>query len=248
MSKATATAAKVISKYFALRGCLSPEEQAASFLKRVTLTPSGRWRSDDLADTAAAILEASAFDVDDLAENFLHLDLSIEPLNDYDSKAGAQVFGLANPREREIVICERAERYLPLYRTSVAHETGHILLHGGLAQAGSFAYSPDSKRRPSEESEADEFMVALLAPRSVVLLGVSLATHQAGLHIGDVLRRAISTWGLYQWRHWIFPCLVDRLCLSRELLSIQMRRYGIFDDATVSFHRTYAMPNRWRTA
>jgi hypothetical protein len=247
MDSPTDAANRILEDYFSERGEVCPEEQADSFIPRITMyRQSGVWRSDDLVDTAVKILDESAFDVDDLAENHLGLTISIEPLEDFDTVAGSQVFGVAYPDQREIVICERAEKYLPLYRTCVAHELGHVFLHGHRQSKGALHYSPGSPKRPPEEHEADEFMTALLAPRPVLELAVSLAAHQSGLHLAEVWHYANSGRGWDQWRYCIFPRLIDRLCLSRLLLSIQMRKLGVFTQETVEYHKTYALPNRWR--
>lgn len=239
-------AASILRGYFAERGEEPPNIQAGEFLPRITMSRRGIWRSTDLVDTACRILNAATFDVDDLAENHLGVGLFIEPLHEYDALAGAPVFGLADTDAGEMKICERAERYLPLYRTTVAHELGHLVLHGPGLQNRTLAYSPRSKIRPPEEHEADEFMVALLAPDNVLTLGVALAAHQCDLHLADVLRRANTVWGCDRWRDAIFPALIDRMCLSREFLSVQMRKWGFFSQETVQYHKTYRLPNRWR--
>ena len=247
MSKAVDTARQVAACYFAQRGENPAEDRARSFLSRITLRTNGAWRSDTLVETAVEIINSATINVDQLVENDLHIKLGIEPLHEYDRLAGSPVFGLAFPRKREIIICERAERYAPLYRTSVAHELGHVLLHGTAARSR-LSYAPSSRNRPPEEYEADEFMIALLAPANVLRLGTALAAHERGLHIWEVCHRANSSRGRWQWREKILPCLIDRMCLSRLLLSIQMRQLGVFTDATVEYHRSYALPNRWRTS
>jgi Zn-dependent peptidase ImmA (M78 family) len=245
MTRAQHTATSVVKGYFARSGGLPPDEQARQFIRRITLTSTGAWRSDDLVDTAAVILGRATIDVDDLVENHLKFHLSIEPLHAFDVKAGAPVFGLADPPHEEMVICERAERYLPLYRTCVAHELGHLMLHAG-GKRRRLAYSPASKMRPPEEREADEFMVALLAPRNVLILGLAFVANQGGLHIGDVLRRANTSWGQYVWRRYIFPPVIDRMCLSREFIAVRMSQWGVFSAETFEYHKTYRLPNRWR--
>ena len=246
MTRSHRAAASILRSYFSERGEEPPNAQAGEFLRRITMSRYGVWRSIELVDTACRILDAATFDVDDLAENHLGAGLFIEPLHEYDALAGAPVFGLADTDAGEMTICERAERYLPLYRTTVAHELGHLVLHGGGLHNRALAYSPRSKIRPPEEHEADEFMVALLAPDNVLTLGVALAAHQRHLHVGDVLGRANTVWGRDRWRHAIFPSLIDRMCLSREFLAVQMRKWGFFSHETVEFHKTYRLPNRWR--
>jgi Zn-dependent peptidase ImmA (M78 family) len=246
MTRAQQVATSVLKGYFSKRGEWTPDEQAREFIRRITLTPSGAWRSDDLVDTAVRILELATIDVDDLVENHLQFHLSIEPLYAYDEKAGAPVFGFADLSHDEMVICERAERYQPLYRTCVAHELGHLMLHGAGNHRRRLAYSPASSKRPPEEREADEFMVALLAPPNVLLLGLAMAANQSGLHVADVLRRANTSWGHHAWRHYILPLMIDRMCLSREFIAVQMSQWRVFSRPTVEYHRTYRLPNRWR--
>ena len=243
----TLTARKLASEYFARRAQPTPEDQAVSFLHRIHVLRDGAWRSVDLVDTAVKILADATFDVDDLTEIHLHIRLTIESLSEYDRFAGSPVFGVAFPRQREIAICDRALQYLPLYRTCVAHELGHLMLHADQGRPRVLNYSPGSTRRPPEEREADEFMASLLAPPSVLKLATALAATQSGLHIGEVWNWADTSRGRFQWRHYIFPRLIDRLCLSRLLLSIQMSRLRVFSDATVEYHKTYALPNRWRS-
>lgn len=247
MSKPTEAARALVGEYCSARGQDTPENQATSFLRRINFYwQNATWRSDDLVDTAARILELATFDVDDLAENHLGVRVSIERLEMYDKRAGAQVFGVAYPCDREIVICERAERYQPLYRTCVGHEIGHLILHTNARTVAGPHYAPESNRRPPEEREADEFMVALLAPGSVLKLATAFAAMESGLHFDEVWWHANSARGCYQWKNNILPCLIDRLCLSRLLLLIQMRRLGILTDSTVEYHKTYKLPNRWR--
>lgn len=246
MTRAKHTATSIVRGYFSKRGEPPPDQQAREFIRRITLTSSGFWRSDDLVDTAAHILELATIDVDDLVENYLRFHLSIEPLHAYDKKAGAPVFGLADPTQGEMVICERAELYQPLYRTCVAHELGHLMLHGAGEHWQRLAYSPTSRMRPPEEREADEFMVALLAPPNVMRLGLAFAANQCGLHIGDVFNRANSSWGRFVWRNSIFPSVIDRMCLSREFIAVRMSQWGFFSAGTSDYHKTYRLPNRWR--
>jgi hypothetical protein len=177
----TAAAEVTLKDYFAHRGESAPDAQARELVRRIRLFSSGGWRSDTLVDTACQLLAAATFDVDDLVENYLGVGLSIEPLYEYDARTGSPVFGLADPPQWEMVICERALRYLPLYRTCVAHELGHLLLHtsSGRRQR-QLAFSPAARNRPPEEREADEFMAALLAPRHVLSLSVALAAGAIG--------------------------------------------------------------------
>lgn len=95
--------------------------------------------------------------MEDLAQNFLGLDLFLDDLSDFDRTAGAQVFGAAEPTSGVIKVDLRAVDYQPLYRSTVMHEVAHVVLHQGHA-ARVMNYSPRSPRRPGEEREADRFM------------------------------------------------------------------------------------------
>jgi hypothetical protein len=246
MTKASNEAARIAGFYFARRGEATPQVQAESFLSRILISSDGRWRSQDLVDTGSRILAAAIIDVDDLVENHLGISLFVESLGSYDFIAGAPVFGLADPQRYVIKICERAERYQPLYRATVAHELGHIALHGPGLHNRVLTYAPQSKIRPPEEREADQFMIALIAPPSILKLAIALAAHQSELHVADVFRRANATWGRDRWRHAIFPRLIDRMCLSRELLAVQMSKWGFLEQSTLDYHKSYPLPNRWR--
>jgi hypothetical protein len=108
------------------------------------------------------------------------------------------------------------------------------------------AFSPGARNRPPEEREADEFMAAFLAPRHVLFLGVALAAEQSSLPVWDVVRRANTAWGLHVWRHSMLPNMIDRLCLSREFIAVQMSKWCVFAPETVEYHKTYRLPNRWQ--
>lgn len=86
-------------------------------------------------------------------------------------------------------------------------------------------------------------MAALVGPRHVLFLGVALAAAQSHLAIWDVFRRADSEWGRYEWRHSIFPRMIDRLCLSRAFIAVQMNKWQVFSPETVEYHKTYRLPN-----
>ncbi len=47
-------------------------------------------------------------------------------------------------------------------------------------------------------------------------------------------------------QHYMFKPLIEGLCVSREMLAIRLRDLGILDAATVEYHKTYALPNKWR--
>src|SRR6185312_14053471 len=81
----------------------------------------GGWRDEEVRAFALDVLRRGNFDVCDLAENFLGIDLYVGDLRALDEQAGAPVFGLAQPESRTIEICQRAESYEPLFRSTVMH-------------------------------------------------------------------------------------------------------------------------------
>lgn len=246
MSRARREAARLLSNYFATKGRLTPEAQASSLIRRVLIGSDNRWQSDTIRETASGVLRSAAFNVDDLAENFLDVDLTISSLRDFDQRAGAKVFGLAYPDEHRIVICDRAEQYPPLYRSTVAHELGHVLLHRSAEPQRQLCYSPLAERRPHEENEVDEFMIALLLPERVLTLAVGVFAEMNGVALQDCLGHAGSARGRWIWRHLLFRRLIEELCLSRQLIAYRMRSVGYFTSETVRYHLSYRLPNRWR--
>jgi len=192
------------------------------------------------------ILREATVDVDELAEIDLKIHLSIEKLTAFDGLAGAKVLGYAVPASRRITICERAERYLPLYRATVLHEVAHVLLHAQRFYRGA-AYSPDSPRRPAYEREADAFMHTAILPEAVLFLAVILLSSLHGLEFGQLVSRdfARSVKGRWQWQRLILPGIVSRLCVSTELVAIKLKTLRVFDQDTVDFHKKHSLPNRW---
>lgn len=252
MTRACSLAQDISKRYFAQRCEETPELRASRLLRRnlpLIDRQTGCWPGEAAIFAAYDILDAAAFSIDDLAENFLGVTLTIEPLTRLDHEAGAQVFGLAYPSLNEITICERAENYLPLFRTTVAHELGHIVLHNTTqSRVLQYNYSPASIRRPRHEAEADEFMEALLLPNSVLFLAIAVIAQESGLLLSEVIHCANTTRGRWQWKRELFRPLVERLCLSREMLVVQLRKLGVFEDDTVAFHRQYRLPNKWLTS
>jgi hypothetical protein len=237
------TAADLRSAYYASRHEDLPEESAYAWLRAYGLR-NGRVDSDSL-HYAHTILNSSVIDVEDVAQNFLGLDLFIDDLTQFDHDAGAPVFGIASPETGSIKICLRAADYLPLYRSTVMHEVAHMVLHQG-RRTRALHYSPSAFRRPPEEREADRFMADALLPKSLLYLAIVLAGRPFGLQEGEAFCAANTKRGRYQWREFYFPFVVDRLCLSRELVAVRMMQEQKFDESTFNYHRTYPMPNRWR--
>ena len=124
MSNASAEAHNLARAYYKSHNQLPPAQAATSLMNKIRVRHN-RWTDPRCRDQAAHIIDQAQFDVDDLAENFLGLSLSIESLERFDAVTGAAVFGAANPRTGEIRICERAANYEPLYRATLMHEVGH---------------------------------------------------------------------------------------------------------------------------
>lgn len=233
----------LLSAYYASREEESPAAIAPAWLRAYARGNSRVDRS--LLDEGDRLLTRSVFDVDDLAENFLGVHLYIENLRQFDRKAGAAVFGYAIPESATIKICERAAAYLPLYRSTVMHEVAHIILHRHSRNIA-LNYSPRSPKRPPAERDADKFMADALLPRPILYMAIVLAGQPYGVEPGEAFKSANSERGHYQWRTMYFPFFINRLCLSRGLVAVAMRRYGMFSEATFEYHHQYPIPNRWR--
>ena len=244
MSRARVTAESVLSSYYWARGEESAVKLADELLSRV-FVEKNRWTSPRQADFADQILAKACFDVDDLAENHLGISLHVEPLHHLDRVAGGSVYGFAKPAARAITVCERAEEYEPLYRTTVMHETAHVLLHQAPRPCQSM-YAPTSRRRPAHEQEADEFMHAILLPEPILKLACAWVAHLWALDLRDGLRNADAAKGRYQWREYYFPMLMSRLCVSRHLIAVKLKHLGVFSEATLAHHLTYHLETRWR--
>jgi hypothetical protein len=195
---------------------------------------------------AEQILDAARIDVEDLAQNFLGLDVLIDDLSSFDKQAHAVVFGHIRPTARTITVCTRALDYLPLYRSTVLHEVAHFVLHGGTDKA--LRYAPGSPIRPPEERQADWFMSETLLPKPIQYTAVVVAAEISGLAPGDAFAAANTEYGRFQWRRFYFPFFINRMCLSRQLVSVRMSQQRHFDSDTFRYHQKYALPNRWRNS
>lgn len=237
----------VLDSYYSKRGEESPRLEAARLVNRVRFQGNKMTGFDDV-DLAEDILIRSSFDVDDLAEFHLGIDLRVEHLDDLDQLAGAKVFGVAEPRRRRICICERATRYPPLYRTTVMHEVGHVELHTRRC-ARLLNYAPFAQRRPPEEREADTFMHAALLPEDILLLAIPWVAKRHDLDAKEAILWADTPRGRYQWHEYYFPEIISRLCVSRHLICIKLRQMGVFRQRTVQYHLSRpARPNKWMNA
>ncbi len=233
----------LMRSYYDRKGQEWPEFSACRLLDKIRIRNT-RWVNRALLNEANALMVNAAVDVDDLAEYHLGLRLRIEHLNELDAITGAQVFGLAIPERNEIVVCERAERYEPLYRATVMHEIAHILLHGE-SRKRVVAYSPESKTRPPEEREADQFMHEALLPRAVLLVSIARLTDIWGIDIREALAGANSGRGRWQWKNRFFLPLINNLVVSRHMLSLKLKSMAYFSERTVRYHLSYPLATRW---
>ncbi len=124
------------------------------------------------------------------------------------------------------------------------HEIAHILLHGE-SRKRVVAYSPESKARPPEEREADQFMHEALLPRAVLLVSIARLADIWGIDIREALAGANSGRGRWQWKNRFFLPLINNLVVSRHMLSLKLKSMGYFSETTVRYHLSYPLPNRW---
>lgn len=124
------------------------------------------------------------------------------------------------------------------------HEIAHILLHAG-ARKRVVAYSPQSKTRPPEEREADQFMQEALLPQAVLLVSIARLADIWGIDIKEALAGANSERGRWQWKNRFFLPLVNNLVVSRHMLCLKLKSMGYFSETTVRYHLSYPLPNRW---
>lgn len=244
MTRARIAAERMMRSYFKSRGESWPEDDANEYLARLDIT---RIEKSGLNDRQRSVMDdiirRSYFDVDDLIENHLEITVWIDDLSEFDTLAGARVYGHARPDMNVIALCERVD-YEPLRRTTLMHETGHMLLHGSkLARA--LCYSPNAKTRPPEEKDADEFMVSALIPTATLMIAVVRAADHGQMSIVEALTNANTKRGCWQWRRNHFPFLINRLCVSRQMLGLALQRRRIFNRATYDHHLTYCLDTVW---
>jgi len=235
---------RVMGRYYADRKDHWPTFDASRLFKHIRVGQDRRWRDEALVQKAEDILARSFFDVDDLVENHLGISISFDRLDYMDDAFGCPVYGCAYPETREIVVCERTLNYEPLYRTTVLHEAGHVLLHAA-ASTRCLLYTPGQSPQRREEQEANQFMQVAALPRSVFLLGVGFLCHLYGIDIRLPFGAANTKLGRWIWRNRLFAHLINMLCVSRELISIKMRGLGFFSAETVEYHKTYRLETHW---
>ena len=244
MTRARNAAERCMRSYFRSLGESWPEDDANEYVMR--LLPQ-RFEKTGLNERQRAVIDditrRARFDVDDLIENHMGITVWIDDLSELDAEAGARVYGYAKPEANVIAICERVA-YEPLRRATLMHEAGHILLHGSHCERA-LSYSPAAKKRPPEEREADEFMVNTLLPRMTLVLAVIRAADRSQMRIEEAFMYANTKRGRWQWRTRHFRFLVNRLCVSRHMLSLAMFRMGCFNGATHQYHLGYRLETAW---
>lgn len=158
--------------------------------------------------------------VEEWAEGPLGIRLELGP----DGSLGPNVLGCADTVGRVITICEGLLENLARYRFTVAHEVGHIVLHGKVAPEFRELEWGDLLDTRIER-EADRFAAALLMPIPVFSSEyASLATecgHQAGGLLSAVNAGDIEATGTFRTR--IARPLATRFGVS---LTAMIRRFA----------------------
>jgi len=232
--------------YFASKRQRWPADEAREILQQVRLGPDHRWMDRTLAAQAAETLARAAFPVDDLAESYLKIAINYESLRHLDNSEGCQVLGCAYPSSREIVVSDRTLKYHPLFRTTVLHETGHVLMHRRTAKR-CLLYKPERLASTPEEREANAFMQAAILPESVLDLAICHICNIYGIDLRLAYSAANGARGRWVWRHRLFVHLINALCVSREMMGIKLKQLWRFSDETVEYHKTYALRTWWHT-
>lgn len=225
-------ATSIVGSFFSSFGLVPPELRARQLLRRIKVGRDHKWTDPDLAIEVGTFLRQTCFDVVQLVVHtgfHVHFrDLGIDPAS------GRKILGHHSAKEHVITVCRSTMDYYPLFRTTVLHELAHLLLHR-------HGQNPESRC----EREANEFMQSAILPRAVLFLGVFLICQSNVVDPVLALQSANLLRGKYIWRHRLLPWLVDNLCVSRELIAILMEKEGWFDSATLQYHTSYHMPNKW---
>ena len=245
MSEPWMVASDLMKQYFVAKGITWPAITASRLLTKVSVSRDHRWTRPELVKAAEDIITSAFFDVDDLAENHLGIRVDYESLEYLDEAAGSRVLGCAYPREKAVVICERTLQYFPLYRATMLHELGHILLHTNMAKR-CILYTPDLAPSSPEEREANQFMHVALLPKGLLRLAIGYLCHAYGIDIRLALCSADSLRGRHIWKEQLFVPLVSLLAVSREMIAIKLRSQKVFSGETVKYHKSYPLQNRWK--
>lgn len=245
MSRARRSATEHLNKYFRSIGYQSPTRDAYILMKRIGVDSSTHaWQNPQFYMDADELIRRSTIDTDDFVENYLGATLWVEDLRSLSNQLGCRIYGFSKPKSRVIVICETTFRYEPLRRATIFHEAGHLCLHRDIKRE-SLNYAPRKHARPTEEREADEFMMSCMLPLSIFHLATArvCAFHKIDLTLAH--QAACSRRGRWIWRYRLLPEMVDRLCVSREMLVRTLYRLRFIDFDTLQYHLSYRMPNKW---
>ncbi len=245
MAKPWKVAGRVMADYFGAKSELWVAFEASRMLRAIVVGRDNRWVCNEWDTEAGRVLQRAFFDVDDLVENHLGIRVDFESLEYLDEGVGSPVYGCAYPKDRQMIICTRTLAYPPLYRATVIHEIGHILLHGQSANR-CLLYAPDLPRSTPEEREANQFMHVALLPTSVLHLGIAYICHVWGMDLRLPIASANIARGRYLWKKRLFAPLIRTLGVSREMIAIKMAQQGFFSQDTLAYHKTYALASPWR--
>lgn len=237
-------AGNVMADYFDTKGEQWVAFEASAMLGTIVVGRDNRWVRNERSTEAKRILQRAFFDVDDLAENHLGIRVDFESLEYLDGGVGSSVYGCAYPQDRQMIICTRTLAYPPLYRATVVHEIGHILLHAQSANR-CLVYTPDMPGPTPEEQEANQFMHVALLPKSVLHLGIAYICDVWGIDLRLPIASANIERGRYLWKERLFVPLMRMLGVSREMIAIKMARQRCFSQDTLAYHKTYALPTPW---
>lgn len=234
VNRSARAADQLLDGYYASRNEATPAKEAIPVIRQIRARRP--WlRRDELAAEAFHIVCRAKVDVDDLIENFLKIRLEIHDLSPLDEEAGASVYGFADTHARRIAICSRTLAYEPLYRSTAAHEVGHICLHSERRRSV-HAYAPEAGGRPVEEREADTFMVALMLPWPIVELSVLATALAWNIDLDEAFAGINSAHGRQQWHERFLPDLSSRCGVSKHMLLLRLLRGRLMTEDTYSHH------------
>jgi len=108
-------------------------------------------------------------------------------------------------------------------------------------------HTPQRPASTREEREANAFMKAIILPDAVLELAIRYICGIWGIDTRLAFEATNGARGRWIWRERLFASLIDMLCVSREMISITMKRWGFFSDDTAAHHKTYALQTKWHT-
>ena len=240
-------AVQVMEGYYRDRGEAWPGYRAGELLELIWIK-GNRWVVEKHEEMAHEILKTATFDVDDLVEK-MGIGLRVESLEHLDHAVGGVILGRACLDAREAIVSPRAQAYAPLYRTTVMHEVGHIILHDHSAQRClRFNQADLGCSKDRKEREANQFMQVAILPKPVLILGLALVCSLYGISVAEALLVANTQKGRWLWRRRIFLPLINTLCVSRHMMAIKLRNMGVFSKDTANYHLTYGLGTHWNAS